>query len=354
MLADVIKQLKEEQRKLQQEEENKYNHPYKRDTIIYFSVMYKLGGIQTWIQNLSKEYEFSVVYDTGDKERLDYLNSLGIETIKHVGQPIECDTLLTCVFGNSDDIKAKRRILVVHGDYKVLPLEDIPNIPKHDEVVAVSKVAAKHFEEVSGEKTRCIYNPVEIFPTTKPLIIGVFSRLSKEKGGWRVKHLIKELKASNKPFLMLIFTDLPFEEDDKRVIFLEPTMNPSGWMEKCDYICQLSDTEAGCLTMQEALKMKKPIIITKLPILEEFGVNESNAKILEFDMSNLDIEDLWNIPKVQWKEPISKEWDEIMKKRVFREKQAEISPGTIETVLNTEEKTEKPLKSPSKTKKKVK
>ena len=89
---------------------------------------------------------------------------------------------------------------------------------------------------------------------------------------------------------MLVFTDLPFEEDGK-TIMIPPVMNPIGWMEKCDYIVQLSDVEAGSLTIQEALKLGKPIIVTKLDILNEFGINESNAKILEMDMSNLDIEE---------------------------------------------------------------
>ena len=122
---------------------------------------------------------------------------------------------------------------------------------------------------------------------------------------------------------MLIFTDIPFEYNDSRVVFMKPTLNNIEWMKKCDYILNPSDTEAGSYTLQEALKIGKPLIVTRLPILEEFGINESNAKILKFDMSNLDIEDLWNIPKInKGQEPISKEWEEIMKKRVFRERRA--------------------------------
>lgn len=42
-------------------------------------------------------------------------------------------------------------------------------------------------------------------------------------------------------------------------------------------------------------------------------------------MSNLDIDDLWNIPKVNWHEPVSKEWEDIMKKKVFRERNSELN-----------------------------
>ena len=117
-------------------------------------------------------------------------------------------------------------------------------------------------------------------------------------------------------------------------------------MSICDYIFQGSDTEAGCLTIQEALKIGKPVIITKLPILEEFGINESNAKILDFDMSNLDVEDLWNIPIVKnWQEPISKEWEDIMKKKIYRERYYEEIDDIKNKVESTKTAKDKKKKS---------
>ena len=315
MLADVMKQRSLQRQIVDAKEIEKYNKPYKRDTLIYFEHLYKLGGIQTWITNLAQDYEFSVVYDNGDKERIEYLEKMGVECIRSVGQPIECNTLITCIFGHPEKIKAKKVILAIHGDYGVLEL-DKSAIPKYDEAVAVSKISADSWYKLTGDKPKLIYNAVKLYDTTKPLIIGVFSRLSKEKGRGRVEILAKRLIEANKPFLMIIFSDFKIDVDDKRVIQFDPIMNPHGWMSKCDYICQLSDTEAGCLTIQEALKMGKSIIVTKLPLLKELKIDESNAKILEFDMSNLDIDDLWNIPIVNnWKEPLSKEWEDIMKKK---------------------------------------
>ena len=342
MLADVIKATREEQLRQAQEEIELYNKPYKRDTIIYFTDIHVIGGIETWIQNLSKDYEFSVVYDTANKERLEKFKSLGIETIKNVGQPIECNTLIFMLWSDKAQIKAKNKYLFIHGIYTE-PVE----IPEHDKIYAVSKVSAEAFEKVSGEPVEVLYNPVEIEPTIKPIVLGVFSRLSNEKGKWRIKHLIEKLEALKKPYLMLVFTDLPFEESE-HVKMIKPEMNPTGWMQICDYIVQLSDTEAGSLTIQEALKLGKPLIVTELPMLKEFGIDKTNAKILKFDMSNLDIEDLWNIPVVNWKEPKSKEWDRIMKKRVFRERNEEPKK---EVKIEKEEIKEETKEKPKKTKK---
>lgn len=317
-----INRRQQEYLRATQEEIEKFNHPYKRDTIIYFNDIYKVGGIQTWIVNLAQEYEFSVLYDTGDRKRIRYLESLGIECIRYVGQPIECDKFIRCMWGNpkNENITAKEVILVVHGDYSVL-IFDPKDVPIHDRVICVSKDSAIGWKKYAGEEAEVIYNPVTIFKETKPLIIGCFSRLSKEKGKERYKKLIQGLKDSGKPFLMFFFTDFPFEDTDPRVMFFEPILNPTGWMGICDYVALLSDTEACPYNVLEALKMGKPMIITRLNILEEMGVNETNAKILDFDMSNLDIDDLWNIPVVKnWKEPNCKGWEKYMKKKVLRER----------------------------------
>lgn len=345
MLADVIKQRESERIRHTQEEIARFNHPIKRDTLIYFNDLYKLGGIQTWIVNLSFEYEFSVIYDKGNKERIEYLESLGIECIKYVGQEIECDTLIRCMWGNTP-IKAKKIILAIHGNYDKLIYEK-NDVPEHDIAIAVSKDSAEGWKHYYGEDAEVIYNPVRIIPETKPLIIGCFSRLSAEKGAKRYKYLIEQFKASGKPFLLLFFTDFPFEETDPRVIFIDPVMNPSGWMSICDYIALLSDTEACPYNVLEAGELKKPMIITKLDILEEMGIDNTNAKILEFDMSNLDIEDLWNIPVVKnWKKPDSKGWDKYMKKRIFRERQNSVKPlEEVEIVREEPKKTTRKKKA---------
>lgn len=347
MLADVIKQKEQERIKITEEEKAKFNHPYKRETIIYFNDMYKVGGIQTWIMNLAYDYEFSVVYDKGDINRIRYIESKGIECIRYVGQDIECDTLIRCMWGNTP-IRAKKTILAIHGDYSKL-IYELKDVPEHDIAVAVAKDSAIGWKKYYGEDAEVIYNPVRIEEDIKPLIIGCFSRLSAEKGVKRYKYLIEKLKASGKPFLMLFFTDLPFEEDDPRVIFFEPVLNPIEWMKRCDYIALLSDTEACPYNVLESLKINKPMLITRLDVLDEMGVNETNAKILDFDMSNLDIEDLWNIPVVKnWKEPDSKGWEKYMKKKVFRERNEKPKK---EVKIEKEEIKEEPKK---KTTKKVK
>ena len=343
MLADVVKEQAIEKQRLYQEKLDKYNKPYKRDTIIYFNTIHTIGGIETWIYTLGKKYEFSVVYDSADEAQLKRLNDIGIETILNVGQPIECNTLIFMLWDNNANIKAKKKYLFIHGMYETM--KQVGDIPEYDEIYAVSKTAADKFYKTTGIKPKVMYNPIDIEIKQEPLIIGVFSRLSKEKGKDRIKYLLDKLNEQHKPYLMLIFTDLVFDYPDSRVVFMKPTLDNIGWMKKCDYILNPSDTEAGSYTLQESLKLGIPLIVTKLDILKEFNINESNAKILDFDMSNLDIEDLWNKPVVKdWKEPVSKEWEVIMKKKVFRELRKEAETKPVEEVKETKPKTTKKVK----------
>jgi hypothetical protein len=159
MLADVLKQKEEQRQKEYRSIIERYNKPIKRDTIIYFSYIHVIGGIETWIYNLAKRYEFSVVYDRADEAQLKRLEEIGTETIKNVGQDIECNTLLFCI-GGSGNIKAKRKILFIHGVYK--PKDDVDIIPEYDEIYAVSKVAADSFNKLFNIQPKVLYNHVDI------------------------------------------------------------------------------------------------------------------------------------------------------------------------------------------------
>ena len=107
MLADVVKEREKKRVEALAREHSIYNRPYKRDIIIYFCDIHVIGGIETWIYNLGKRYEFSVVYDKADIKQLERLNEIGIETIKNVGQHIECNTLMFPVFNGDEDATIK-------------------------------------------------------------------------------------------------------------------------------------------------------------------------------------------------------------------------------------------------------
>ena len=55
----------------------------------------------------------------------------------------------------------------------------------------------------------------------------------------------------------------------------------------------LSDSEGFSYGIYESLNLGVPVIVTDLPVLDEIGVNKDNGFILEFDMSNLDVAEIY-------------------------------------------------------------
>ena len=58
-------------------------------------------------------------------------------------------------------------------------------------------------------------------------------------------------------------------------------------------IC-LSDTEGYSYSVYESLLLGVPVIITPLPVLDELGCNEKNSIVVDYNMSNLDVWDIYN------------------------------------------------------------
>ena len=52
---------------------------------------------------------------------------------------------------------------------------------------------------------------------------------------------------------------------------------------------QLSDHEAFCLSVAEALTLGTPVIVTDLPVFKEIGCNDSNSIRVDLNMLNVDI-----------------------------------------------------------------
>ena len=325
MLADVMIQKEKEREKNLLEEYQKNHFPINCNVLIYSQDIHIIGGIETWLYTIAKTYndcDIVIMYDTADEEQIRRLEQY-VKVVKNVNQPIKCNTIMystTMAMESKYDVEA-RKILTIHADYKFQ--DYIPEVPDDVEIYAVSKIARDSFAELTGKEVKILYNPLSVDKPQKVLKIVVASRGSSEKGFDNVKIAIRKLQDRGRPFLMLIFTDLPFECDDKRVIFMDPTLDIITWMYWADWIFNPSYTEAFSYTINESLCIGKPVIVCDIPMLKEAGITKDIAMICKTDMSNLNIDDLYNkIPKVDNYIPPNseKEWNDIMKKKVLREK----------------------------------
>lgn len=264
-----------------------------------------IGGIETYIYELVKKYkdeDITIVYsdDTSDKKQLARIRQYArvIRQPYNAKEKIKCKRLFIMYRCKLDLFEAKDIIQITHADYKVQNLK--PNLDKNiKRHYGVSKSVAKAYEEISGIKTEVCYNPISIEKPKKILKLISATRLTKEKGLERMKKLAYELDKEGIPYIWLIFTNKTDAINNPNVIYMKPRLDIRDYIKEADYLVQLSDTEAWCYSVLEALCLNTPVIVTPIPSFKEMGVKTGiNGYMLPFDMKDIPIEDIYTkVPK---------------------------------------------------------
>jgi hypothetical protein len=121
----------------------------------------------------------------------------------------------------------------------------------------------------------------------------------------------KKLNEKGIPFLWLYFSNRDVAGAPKNMIRMQPTSNVIDYIAKATYLVQLSDHEAFCYSIVEALTMGVPVITTPISVLPEIGVQDGqNAHVVPFNM-DFDVEILLDVPKFEYSydnKPIIKAW----------------------------------------------
>ena len=271
----------------------KYSNIYYQEHLNY------IGGVETFLYELARKYcdrDLTIIYSSGDKEQIKRLKKY-VRCIKYNGELIECDRAF---FNYStkiiDNIKAKEYIQIVHADFKDPSLANYPPIlsDKVQKYYGVSKNNVKSFEELTKMECGLAYNPIIIEPQPRLLRLIAPQRLTNEKGGKRLEYLVKEMDKVGIFYQLEIFSNDTLSINSPNVIYRTPTLDIRKYIANSDYLVLLSDTEGFSYGLYEALTMGIPVIVTKLPVLNEIGVNKDNGIVLEFDMSNLDVNEIYN------------------------------------------------------------
>lgn len=271
--------------------------------VFYVPHINVIGGIETFLYELIKKYQdkdITIMYSDSKsdikqiKRYRKYARVIKIDE----KQKIKCKKLFISYQAKLDMFEADEIIYLIHADYKAQRL-----LPNNDERInkyyAVSKTAAKSYEEISGKKVEVCYNPLTIEKPKKILKLISATRLTKEKGLDRMKKLVEILEYNNIPFLWLIFTNKTDAINNSNVIYMNTKLDIRSYIAEADYLVQLSDCEAMCYSVCEALELNIPVILTDLPVYKELGIeNKKHGYIVEFDMKNIPINDIYNkIPK---------------------------------------------------------
>lgn len=274
------------------------------NNVFYQAHLNIVGGVETFLFELARlthqnHRDFTVIYGSGDRAQIlrlqKYCRCLSLDEVE---KPIKCKRAF---FNFSIDslkyFEAEEYYRMIHADFSDPSLKYYqPEFPKDIEMqyLAVSQNNQKTFKERFGIDSKVIYNPLQIdedIPKVMTLVSA--QRLTAEKGGDRMKKIIEELDKAKIPYVWHIFSNGRLDTKSPNVMHHEPTLDCRTWYRYADYMVALSDTEGFSYTMYEALVMGVPLITTRLPVLKDMGVDETNSIILNFDLSNLDVQDIY-------------------------------------------------------------
>ena len=284
-------------------------------TVFYFSHINSIGGVETFLYYLSKTFNNFVVYykdDNSDLKQLDRL-SKRIEVHKWRGEKIKCERIfLNYSTDIIDFVDAKDYVWMIHMNYKSQDRRPTTH-PKITRYCGVSKVACQEFEELSGKKCELLYNLVALDEPKKILKLISATRLTPEKGREEMIKLGNTLDNFGIPYLWLVFTNDWNVIKNPNIIYMEPKLDIISYIAEADYLVQLSSSESFCFSVVEALMMGIPVIVRDLPIWEEIGViDRKNAFILNFDMSDIPVDEIYSgLPSFKYKPPKS-DWDKYL------------------------------------------
>lgn len=114
------------------------------------------------------------------------------------------------------------------------------------------------------------------------------------------------LNKANIPYIWLIFTNDGVEINNPNICYMKPRQDISHYIKEADYLVQLSDEGEGFgYTPCEALCMGVPVIVTPCTAFKEIGVvNGENGYIVNFDMTNIDLQKIYeNVLKFNYEPP---------------------------------------------------
>ena len=308
--------------------------------VFYFQHINVIGGIETFFYEIArkycKSYDITIFHKTGDKEQIERLKKY-VNVVRYTGQKIECEK---CFFNFNleviDNVVAKEYIQIIHGDYKAMGIKPQTH-PKITKYISVSEIVAKSLKEMTGYESTIIYNPIKVDRPKKVLFLLSATRLTKEKGKNRMIKLGNMLNNAGIPYIWLVFTNDTKAIENQNIIYMKPRLDIRDYIAKSDYFVQLSDNEAYCYSVIEALSLGTPAIVTDVPVFKELGLNETNSFTLDFELSNVDINAIYNkefdfkytAPKTAWGKELVRGKSSYNPKEVVKETKQEAIKGDI-------------------------
>ena len=286
--------------------------------ILYIRKTNVIGGLETFIYNfccnMHKDYDITVMAGIMADCQAERLRPMvKVITGEDINKPIECDTLLMMRILDPipENVKYKKVIRRIHTR-KAAGIKDVPH--DGDVTICVSESVKDDFEL----KDSVVINNLSNITARPTLLLVSATRIpAPDKGDneKRMRILAEKLNAADIPYLWLNFSDGELKDPPKNFYNLGCKMDIQNYMQKADYVVQLSTYESFGNTVLEALTLNVPLVCTPVPSFYEIGVRDKvTAHVVPFDM-DFDVHELLDIPKFTFSydnEGRINQWKEIL------------------------------------------
>lgn len=266
--------------------------------LMYFYHINSIGGVETWYNEIAKKYgniDITIYYTYGDYAQICRLAKTFKIKKYNDGDTIICKKAFFNMNTNIiDHVIADEYIQIIHTDVKALS----SNLQLNDKItkyIGVSQLVCDNFKELTGKDIELCYNPLTISEQPRVLRLISATRLTKEKGKERIKQLANALDNANIPYIWTIFTNDKDSIENPNVIYMQPRLDIEPFIADSDYLVQLSDSESYCYSVNIALALGVPVIVTNCPIYKELGIKDrEHGFILDMNMLDIPVEDIYN------------------------------------------------------------
>lgn len=270
--------------------------------IYYKNYLAEIGGIETMTYNLALKYsskkDILFLIKDAHPNQLKRLQKVAKVEKYNENKEYYCKKLFV-TYENyvPNNIHADIRARVSHGDL----LEIIKNgwkLPIDetiDEDYGVSINTCESVKKVIGKTAILCPNPILQEQPKSLLKLISPQRMTWEKGKGRIIELAKQLDQKEIPYQWLVFCNN--EQDVKKlnnpnIIWIKSRLDIKPFIKDADYLVLLSDCEGSPMSVQEALVLGTPIIVTDLPCYKGLDIKDCGF-FLNKDLSNLDVDEIY-------------------------------------------------------------
>lgn len=308
--------------------------------IIYQKLLYVIGGIETWDNNLARTFEdrnIVFVFSQANNTQMVELSKYADVMLDDGNRHYSCDILINANYDGSDILlprtEAKKVYQAIHSDFKALKeVNGWTNFslninPRTDAIFSASETAQKGLKAGFGYDSVVVPNILAKADTERPMVFISLTRASEEKGIGRVIQMAREFKRKGYKFIWLLCTTLSAGDSDANAryaeairnipefVIVQPQLYSRELLKFATYLVQCSDTEAYCYSIRESLQQKVPVIATKFTEATKIIKDGKNGYLLDFDLSNLDVDKIFKeVPKIAkpYEEKIDPIWEKVL------------------------------------------